>query len=144
MPRWRPSAEQVSARRGLVTLLNAAAAACFSFAAINGARTNPDGGAAYLLLWGLWMLVTLVWVFGVPGARRFSPADQAIINDELVRAHQAGAARVGFGLGVAMLAAGAACSFLGVAIPGWAPPAAGSVTIVGTALAFAWLQMRDD
>lgn len=144
MSNWRPSAEQVSARRGLVTLLNAAAAACFSFVAINGASGNPDRGAGYLLLWGIWMAVTLIWVFGVPGARRFSRAQQAIINDELVRAHQATAARVGLGLAVAALAAGAACSFLGVAIPGWAPPAAGSVTIVGTALAFARLQMRDD
>jgi len=127
-----------------VTLLNAGAAACFSFVAINGAAANPGRGGGYLLLWGIWMAVTLIWVFGVPGARRFSPAQQAIVNDELVRAHQASAARAGLALALTALAAGAACGFLEVAIPGWAPAAAGSVAVIGTAVVFAWLQRRDD
>ena len=144
MPKWIPTPEEVSARRGRVTLLNSGAAACFSWVAINGAEGNPDRGAAYLAMWAIWMTVTLMWVFGVPGARRWSAAQQAVINDELVRAHQSRAARVGLALGLALLAAGAACGFLSIALPAWGPAAAGSVTVLGTALTFAWLQMRDE
>ncbi|MCA3256055.1 MAG: hypothetical protein INF91_10615 [Alphaproteobacteria bacterium] len=144
MPRWFPSPEEVSARRGRVTLLNAGAAACFSWVAISNLAANPERGAAYLLLWAIWLAVPLIWVFGIPGGRRWSAKQHAILNDELVRAQQATAARAGLALALALIGAGAACGFLGIALPVWAAPAAGSIAVIGTALVFAWLQLRDD
>lgn len=136
--------ERISARRGRATLLNALATACFSFVAISNVYQHPARTSAYVILWAIWMTVTLVWVFGVPGGFRLSKQHRAIVNDELVQSHQAFAAR--FGLTVAMLGlvALSLSGFLHVALPGWTIPAMTSAIVVTTALFFAWLQLRHE
>ena len=136
--------ERISAQRGRATVLNALATACFSFVAISNAAQHPARTPAYVILWAIWMTVTLIWVFGIPGGFRLSKHHRAIVNDELVQSHQAVAAR--FGLAVAMLGLVALSfgSFLHVALPSWTVPAMTSAIVVMTALVFAWLQLRHD
>ena len=70
------SAERISSQRGRLTLLNALASACFAFVAISNAYDNPVRTPVYILLWALWMAVTIMWVFGVPGwVRSFESAN---------------------------------------------------------------------
>ncbi|WP_380784599.1 hypothetical protein [Sphingomonas sp. R86521] len=138
------SPHQIVSQRGRSTLLNALAGACFSFVAISNAYEHPTRTPAYIVLWALWMIVTLIWVFGVPGGAGFSKAERGVVNDELARSHQAAAAKVGLlcaMIGLVLLSLG---EFFRIELPIWAVPAATSGTVVVTALFFAWLQLRHD
>ena len=135
--------ERISSQRGRLTLLNTLATACFSFVAISNAYDNPVRTPAYAILWLLWLAVTMVWVFGVPGWRGFSKRQRSQINDELVKAHQATSARFGLTFAVAAWAIVSVIGFYG-ALPLWAPPTVTTLVVVMTALCFAWLEMRDE
>jgi hypothetical protein len=139
----RGSAQQIAANRGKATALNALAAACFSFVAISSAVEHPSRAPLYIVLWAIWMIVTAVWIFGVPGGFRLSVADRNVVNDELTRAHQALAARFGLTVAIGGLVALSLCSFLQVDVPAFAVPTLTSGTVVSTGLFFAWLQTRD-
>lgn len=138
------SPEQISANRGRSTMANALAAACFSFVAISNVYERPSRAPAYVLLWALWMLVTTIWVFGVPGGFRLSKAERNVVNDELVRSHQAASAKFGLTIAILGLVAISLSGFFGIMLPVWSVPAMTSTTIVTTGLFFSWLQMRDD
>lgn len=137
------TAERISSQRGRLTLLNTLAAACFSYVAISNAYDNPARTPAYAILWLLWLAVTMVWVFGVPGWRGFSKRQRSQINDELVKAHQATSARLGLGCAIAAMGGVSVIEFYG-ALPLWVLPTATTLVVVITALCFAWLEMRDE
>lgn len=137
------SPQQVAARRGMVTLFNTLAAAAFSFVAIDNIGEHPARAPFYILLWAAWLAIPLLWVFGVPGGRRWSRAERAQINDELVRAHQATAAKTGLALALVGMAIVSAMTLTGEVVPFWLLPAFTSATVIVTALLFAWLDRRD-
>lgn len=138
------SPERISSQRGRLTLLNALASTAFSFVAINNAYENPGRAPAYALLWAIWMSVTIIWVFGVPGWMHLSKRDRQVINDELVRAHQAKAAKFGLACAFFAMAFVSLFGFFHAALPEWTLPAATTGVVVLTALFFARLEMRDD
>jgi hypothetical protein len=144
MKRTVRSPHQIVSQRGRSTLLNALAGACFSFVAISNAYEHPARTPAYIALWALWMIVTLIWVFGVPGGAGFSKAERGVVNDELARSHQAAAAKVGLLCAMIGLVFLSLAGFFRIDLPIWTLPAATSATVVVIALFFAWLQLRYD
>lgn len=137
------SPEQVSSRRASLTLTNAFAAAAFSFVAILGTGEHRARDPFYFFLWFVWMAVTICWVFGIPGYLRWSAAERAVINDELVQSHQATAAKVGLAVAFAELGLLSIGSFFRLGAPTWSSAALTSLTVVSTAVAFAWMERRD-
>ena len=138
------SAERISSQRGRLTLLNALASTAFSFVAINNAYEIPGRAPAYALLWAIWMSVTIIWVFGVPGWMHLSKRDRQVVNDELVRAHQAKAAKFGLACAFFAMVFASLFGFFHATLPEWTLPAATTGVVVLTALFFARLEMRDD
>ncbi len=138
------SPEQISAQRGRSTLLVALASACFSFVAISNVYEHSTRAPAYAALWGSWMVVTMLWVFGVPGGARFSKAERGVIDDELARSHQAAAGKFGLACAMAGLTLVSLGGFFRFGMPIWIVPAIASGTVVMTGLFFAWLQHRHD
>lgn len=138
----RRTAERITANRGKATALNALAAACFSFVALDNAYEHPTRTPVYVFLWAIWMAVTAVWIFGVPGGMRLSRAERRTVNDELVQSHQGTAAKFGLAFAIACLVAISLCGFLRVMLPVWVVPATASATVIATGLHFAWLQLR--
>ena len=143
MIRGIKSPEQVSSRRAALTLMNAFAAAAFSTVAILGAGENRARDPFYIFLWFVWMALTIGWVFGVPGYLRWSAAERAIINDELVQSHQAKAAKAGLVVALAGLGMLSISGIFQCYVPVWSPAALVSLTVVSTAIVFAWLERRD-
>jgi len=137
------SPAQLSARRGTLVLCNALATAAFSGVAIDGASGHHSRDFFYFFLWFVWVVTTLLWTFGIPGFFRWSAAERATVNDELVRAHQASAAKGGFLTAIVGLGLLSASAFFRVALPGWSVIALASLTVVSSALIFAWLERRD-
>lgn len=137
------SPEQLSARRGTIVAFNALAAAAFSAVAIDHAGTHPGRDPVYLALWAVWMTITLIWVFGIPGHLRWSKSERLIVNDELVRSHQAVAAKAGLGVAIGSLALLSLTAFTSKSFPSWLAPALTSVSVIITALVFSWLERRD-
>ncbi len=134
---------QMSARRGTLAIMNALAAAAFSIQAIVGAREHHTRDAFYFALWFVWMLATLIWVFGTPGYLRWNAAERAALNDELVKAHQASAAKGALAVAMFGLTLLSTSTFFRLETPLWALPAVTSVTVVSAGLIFGWLERRD-
>ena len=74
----------------------------------------------------------------------FRKRERAVINDELVRSHQAQAAKFGLTCAVASMAVISVSGYFHTALPVWTVPAATTGVVVLTALFFAWLEMQDD
>ena len=130
-------------RRGTLAIINACAAAAFSTQAVIGTEQHHSRDGFYFLLWLVWRAVTLIWVFGTPGYLRWSAAQRAVINDELVRAHQAASAKAGFAIALVGLGTLSTCVFFQIASPALALPMLTSAAVVGAALTFGCLERRD-
>lgn len=143
MVRMMKSPAQFTARRGGLAIVNALAAVAFSTTAISSAAGHHARDPVYFALWFGWMLSTLIWTFGVPGYWRWNAAERAVINDDLVKAHQAIAAKGA--LAVAMIGMGVLSvgTFFQLAIPAWTLPTVTCATVVSAALIFGWLERRD-
>ncbi len=97
----------------------------------------------YAVIWALWGVSLLMLTFG-PVGQRWTKRQRAILNDELARAHQAVAARVGFATAICGLAVLYTLMLASVPDPIVGIPIALTVVVAAPALTFAWLQRRDD
>lgn len=141
---FRRSLQDVSTRRGQTTMLYALLTVIVSFTSINNVMDHPSRAQINLGVWRLWLSLVLGWVFGVPNGFLYSKKERSSINDELVRSHQASAAKFGLAFCLIALLAISVLALTQGKLPIWTVPAATSSTVVVTGLFFSWLQMRDD
>jgi hypothetical protein len=134
-------AERFAGRRGKVCLMFSLVSVCWTVVLI---AQVTDGKVRELnvLVWALWLLVPMVWAFGLPGWWRWAERDRAIINDELALEHQRHAAVAAMLVLVLCLFAGCLQLLGYFSLPAWWPIAAMGAGVCVAGLRFGWLQVR--